>query len=178
MPNRPSRRRPIAAAAPAILVGKNDHVDQAEILLLEAKASGAQVLTAADFPVENFFAPGLYARMLSRKAGTTIIGHAHRHAHLSILLKGRLRVFRDGNVCEIVGPSKPWLTVAGIRKATYAVEDSVLITFHPTNETDEARLEAELIEKSPAFQKYEEQQAAHLLKLANEPQIQQGMIPG
>lgn len=115
-----------------------------------------EVMTAKDFPVEHFFAPGLYARSLFRKAGTFIIGHAHRHAHLSIVLHGRLRVLVNGKVLEIVGPSKPFLTEAGMRKATYAVEDTTLITFHPTSTRDVQMLEDELVEKSPAFLEFEE----------------------
>jgi hypothetical protein len=117
---------------------------------------GLRTITAKDLPAEHFFAPGLYARSLFRPAGTFIVGHAHKHAHLAIVLHGRLRVFANGKVREVVGPSKPFLTEAGVRKATYAVEDTTLITFHPTEETDLDKLEEELIEKSPYFRQMEE----------------------
>lgn len=136
----------------------NTLVDELELAMLR---HDGPVQTAKDFPVEHYFAPGLYARSLFRKAGTFIVGHAHKHAHLSIVLHGRLRVLSDGKVKEIVGPSKPFLSPAGIRKATYAMEDTTLITFHPTEETNPEKMEEALVDFSPAFQEYAE---THLLQ--------------
>jgi hypothetical protein len=133
------------------VIGGNAIADQLEERLLAAPVPGMRTITADDLPAEHFFAPGLYARSLFRPAGTLIVGHAHRHSHLAIVLHGRLRVLVDGKVREIVGPSKPFLTEGGVRKATFAMEDTTLITFHPTDKTDLDELEEELIDKSPAF---------------------------
>ena len=146
----------------------NEAIDAVEREMLKFPG----VLTAEDFPVEHYFAPqqkgvtGLYARSLFRPAGTFIVGHAHKHSHLSIVLHGRLRVLTNGQVREIVGPSKPFLTEAGVRKATYAVEDTTLITFHPTNTTDPDKLEAELVDKSETFLSFEEKREADRIAAA------------
>ncbi len=139
-----------------VALAKQDAVDRAEeILLSNNLGPNLRQLTEQDLIVNHFFAPGLYARALSRKAGAFIIGHRHKKEHMNILLSGRLRVYMDGNVTEIAGPSLPFISKAGVRKATLALEDSTLITFHPTDETDLDKLEEELIEKSPLYQEME-----------------------
>jgi hypothetical protein len=153
-----------------VAIQKKDFTDSAEeILLTQNIGPGLRLLTDQDLIVNHFFAPGLYARSLARRAGSFIIGHRHKTAHLNILLTGRLRVYMDGVVTEISGPSVPFLSRAGVRKATLALEDSVLITFHPTNETDLDKLEEELIEKSPLFQEMEE--AGIIAKLRGAPSL-------
>lgn len=133
-----------------------DRADQLEhSLLTKPLPEGLRFITEADVVTQHFFAPHLYARALTRPAGALIIGHRHRTEHLNILLKGKLRVHMDGEVREITGPSLPFISKAGCRKATYAVEESTLITFHPTSETDLDKLEDELVEKSPIFQEME-----------------------
>lgn len=131
-------------------------VDRIEAMLLKGgEMPGLKMLVEADLITQHFFAPGIYARALTRKAGAFIIGHKHRQEHLNLLLCGRLRVYMDGKVNEIAGPSLPFISKAGVRKATFALEDSTLITFHPTQETDLDKLEDELIEKSPLFEELE-----------------------
>ncbi len=140
-----------------VALAKKEFADRAEeMLLTQDIGPGLRLLNDSDIIVNHFFAPGIYARSLSRRAGAFIIGHRHKKEHLNILLSGRLRIFMDGTVTEIVGPSVPFLSKAGVRKATLAIEDSVLITFHPTDETDLDKLEEELIEKSPLFHELEE----------------------
>lgn len=137
-------------------LGSLDAASRVEAMLLSGQTGpGLRLLTNDDVITRNFFAPGLYARSLTRRAGTFIIGHRHRTKHLNILLHGRLRVYMDGVVTEIVGPSLPFVSEAGVRKATLALEDSTLITFHPTDETDLDKLEDELIEKSELFTELE-----------------------
>ena len=98
--------------------------------------------------LSHYFGPGVYLRSQWRPAGTFIIGHAHKTEHFNILLTGRLNVFMDGHVTQMVAP-RIFLSKAGDRKMTFAVEDSTLITIHPTGETDLEKLEEELITKSP-----------------------------
>jgi hypothetical protein len=74
---------------------------------------------------------------------------------MAILLHGRLLVVADKERFEIAGPSKPFLTSAGVRKFTVALEDSTLITFHPTDETDVEKIEEAIFIHSPAFKEFE-----------------------
>ena len=130
--------------------------DTIESLLLNGQAGlGIRLIVESELITRHFFAPGIYARSLTRKAGAFIVGHKHKTEHLNILLSGRLRVYMDGKVTELVGPSLPFVSKAGVRKATFALEDSTLITFHATHETDLEKLEEELIEKSALFEELE-----------------------
>jgi hypothetical protein len=132
--------------------------DTAEKMLI-AGVPGIRTLTKVDLPEENYFAPGVYARGLFRKAGTMIVGAEHTQAHLSILLFGKLRILADGKVREVTGPSKPMFCQPG-RKVTFALEDSYLITFHPNpqDETDLKKLEDALVKWTPALLEFEEKQ--------------------
>ena len=148
----------------AISETKLDAADEIErTLLTQNLGPNMRLMAESDLVTRHFFAPRLYARSLFRRAGSFIVGHKHRTEHMNILLHGRLRVFMDGEVTELVGPSLPFVSKAGVRKATYALEDSTLITFHPTNETDLDKLEEELIEKSALFTELE--QAGVIAKL-------------
>lgn len=153
-----------------VALANKEFADRAEeILLSQDIGPNLRLLTEQDILVNHFFAPGLYARALSRRAGAFIIGHRHKKEHMNILLSGRLRIFMDGKVTEIVGPSVPFISKAGVRKATLALEDSTLITFHPTDETDLDKLEEEIIEKSPLFKEMEE--AGVIAKLRAAPAL-------
>ena len=131
--------------------------DAAEKMLIQG-VPGMRTLTSDDLPEDNYFGDGVYARGLFRPAGAMIVGAEHKDAHLSILLFGRLRVLSGGEVREIVGPSKPFLSMPG-RKVTFALEDSYLITFHanPADERDMDKLEDALITHTPAFLDWREQ---------------------
>ena len=103
----------------------------------------------------HHFGPGVYIRELWRPAGTVIIGHEHRTEHLNILVTGRLRVLMGDKVHDIVAPSV-FLSKAGCRKITRAMEDSILMTVHPTNERDLDKLEDELVAKSEDYLRFVE----------------------
>ncbi len=151
-----------------VAVTKPSEADQLEAILLRGQQGpGLRILKDNELITRNFFAPGLYARSLTRKAGAFIIGHKHRTEHMNLLLHGRLRIYMDGVVTEIAGPSLPFISKAGVRKATLALEDSTLITFHPTHETDLEKLEEELIEKSALFEEME--RAGIIAQLRGEP---------
>ena len=43
-------------------------------------------------PIQNYFAPGIYAREMTIPAGTTVVGAVHKTENLAIISKGRLLV--------------------------------------------------------------------------------------
>ncbi|NBR01299.1 MAG: hypothetical protein EBT97_12810, partial [Actinobacteria bacterium] len=45
-----------------------------------------------DLPLWHAFAPGAYARTIFIPAGTLVVGKIHKHAHLNILIRGRVSV--------------------------------------------------------------------------------------
>lgn len=142
-----------------------ESVDDLERRMLAARDNPIlHFLTEQEVVTRHFFAPGLYARSVTRPAGAFLIGHRHRTEHMNIVLHGRMVVYMDGVVKEVCGPSLPFVSKAGARKATYALEESTLITFHPTKETDLDKLEDELVEKTEIFKEMERDGVIALLR--------------
>jgi hypothetical protein len=102
-------------------------------------------LPQIELPTEHYFAGGMYCRKVFRPAGTTIVGKVHKKAHIFLCAKGQIlawsetgmRTLNAGDVVE----SQP-----GTKRVTYAVEDSIGITFHVTDKTDLDDIESELVE--------------------------------
>lgn len=105
-------------------------------------------LQQVDCPVEHHFAPGLYARKISIKAGVCVTGAIHKTEHLIAICKGRLRIVTDDGTIEVAAGDvitcKP-----GMKNAVVALEDSVWTNFFPTSETDTDKL-VELLTESKA----------------------------
>jgi quercetin dioxygenase-like cupin family protein len=98
-----------------------------------------------ELQTNHYFADGMYAREVIRPAGCLIVGKVHKKEHFYIVTKGRIAVTTDEGVREISAPavivSKP-----GTKRAVLALEDSVCMTVHRTDNTDIDVIEAELVE--------------------------------
>lgn len=91
----------------------------------------------ADCPVRNLFTPGEYRREITIPAGVVLIGAEHKTRHLNILSRGRIVVWTEAGMCELVAPFEFW-SEPGTKRAGYALEESVWTTVHenPDDETD------------------------------------------
>lgn len=105
----------------------------------------AQNLEQVDCPVTHHFAKGQYAREMFIPAGTVATGAVHKTEHLTVIAQGRLKLMTEDGVQEFCAPAVI-LSKPGIKRAAFALEDTVLITIHPTDETDLDRLVEELTE--------------------------------
>lgn len=112
-----------------------------KVLRLEAEVAK---LPQVVLEVRHHFAPGMYARELTIPAGVTLTGKIHRHAHLNIVSKGSIAVMTEEGVKVITAPAT-FVSPPGTKRAGYALEDTVWTTIHPTQETDLAAIEAEVI---------------------------------
>jgi hypothetical protein len=105
-------------------------------------------LPPAAVETNHYFADGLYARELFIPKGMCIVGKVHKKDHFFMISKGRLSVTMDDRVVELVAPvlvvSQP-----GVKRAGYALEDTICITFHRTDLKDLAEIEDELVEYDP-----------------------------
>lgn len=97
-----------------------------------------------DFPVTHRFADGIYSRELFMPADAVIIGKMHRKSHFFVVLEGKVTAWTPEGMRDFAA-GEVFLTVPGTKRAIYAHEDSRLITFHATGETDVDRIEAEII---------------------------------
>lgn len=131
----------------------------AEAAVCEALGSGAptraQILdferllaeqpgATADLPVFHHFAPGVYSRELHIPAGTVLTGKTHAHAHMNFLMAGEITVWVDGRMRRLAAPYA-FVSQPGTKRVGYAHTDTIWVTVHATEETDLARIEAEVI---------------------------------
>lgn len=103
--------------------------------------------------VSHHFAGGVYARELFIPKGAAIVGKIHRYAHLNFLMKGDISVLTEAGIQRLKAPAVI-ASAPGIKRAGYAHEDTIWITVHATQETDLARIEAQMICKS--FEEFEQ----------------------
>jgi hypothetical protein len=112
-------------------------------------------------PVTHHFAPGLYAREILLPAGSVVVGKIHRHAHINTISKGRVSVATEFGLQEYVAPytfvSKP-----GTKRAVVAHEDTIWTTYHPTEETDLAKIEEYVI--APSYEALEAPKQPELIE--------------
>lgn len=111
---------------------------QADMLKLEEKI---------ECPVTHTFAPGVYAREMRIPKGTLIVGKIHKHAHVNIVSKGSAQVMTEFGPMQIDAPHT-FVSQPGTKRVVLALEDVIWTTIHPTNETDLAKIEEEVIAKS------------------------------
>ncbi|MEE8208688.1 MAG: hypothetical protein V3T88_07045 [Nitrosomonadaceae bacterium] len=103
--------------------------------------------TLDQFPLTHHFAPHVYGREMFLPAGHTIIGKIHKHAHLNIISKGKVKVSTEDGSKEITGPCV-FTSYAGTKRAVHVLEDTVWITIHVTDKTDLGEIEEEIVAKT------------------------------
>jgi hypothetical protein len=102
---------------------------------------------------EHHFAPGVYARELFIPKGSVLTGKIHKTEHLNIVSQGRIAVStQDGR--KIISAPCTFVSQPGTKRAGYALEDTVWTTIHPTEETDLALIEGQVIAKD--YSEFEE----------------------
>lgn len=99
-------------------------------------------------PTKHYFSPGLYAREMFIPAGTVLTGATHRVAHLAVFV-GDISVWEAGKVKRLTG-HHTFISEPGAKRVGYAHADTYCTGFFPTEKTDVAELERELIEEDPA----------------------------
>lgn len=96
------------------------------------------------FPVRHVFAPGCYAREMTIPEGQVIIGKIHKHEHVNVISMGRVQVLSEFGMEYREAPCT-FVSQPGIKRVVYALETTVWTTIHITDETDLAKIEAEII---------------------------------
>lgn len=110
-------------------------------------------LPQVECPLEHHFCNGVYLREITMPAGTRIIGHEHNTEHFNIILKGRAKVYCEGDVSTITAPHL-FVSGPGARKILEIEEDMTWMTVHPTDKTELSKdLENDLISKSETFKR-------------------------
>lgn len=82
------------------------------------------------FPIKHHFAPHSYGREMFLPADHTVVGQIHKHAHVNVISKGRVRVFTEGEgELELVGPLT-FVSSPGTKRSVVVLEDTIWTTFH------------------------------------------------
>lgn len=104
---------------------------RARVERMEALLEG---VPQVECPVRHHFAPGVYCREMTVPAGVVATGAVHKTEHLTVIV-GHCHLTTDDGVREFKGysmvHSKP-----GAKRAIYAIEETIVTTIHPTEETD------------------------------------------
>jgi hypothetical protein len=112
-----------------------------------------------DFPLVHRFTKtvvngesrGMYVREIFMPARTYALSKIHKTQHPYVVLSGRASVWTaDKGMVEITAPYVG-ITEPGTERFLYMHEDTVWLTFHPTNETDLEKIEDEVIAKRGEF---------------------------
>lgn len=115
--------------------------------VIKAIDAGALADVTAEQEVEHAFIPGAYARSLLIKEGALIIGKIHRYPCFNFILRGRITVWSEEGIKEIVAPFF-FVSQPGIKRVGYAHEETLWFNVHGTTETDLEVIEAQLIAKT------------------------------
>lgn len=101
-------------------------------------------LPPVECPLVHRFTPGLYVREILMPKGTGIVSRVHKTEHPYVVLAGRARVWTEEQGVVELSAGAVGITKPGTRRVLYILEDCRWLTFHPTQETDLDKLQAEL----------------------------------
>jgi hypothetical protein len=92
----------------------------------------------------HHFSDGIYARELRIPAGVCIVGALHKTRHFMMVSKGRCSIATHEGSTVVEAPYIVE-TQPGIKRVVYAETDTVMITFHVTNETDIEKIAEQIL---------------------------------
>ena len=98
-----------------------------------------------DCPVNHYFSDGIYARELIIPAGSCVVGAKHKTRHFFLVVKGECLIADDGGCIRAEAPFITE-TTEGTKRAITAITDTILMTFHVTEETDIEKIGDEILE--------------------------------
>ena len=128
---------------PADLEMRNKIMDLEEAVL----GIGGTRDTETISPLNHYHCKGTYAREIFIAKGTVMIGKIHRHEHINVISQGSCWVTTEAGT-ELLTAPLTFISLPHIKRAVYAVEDTVWTTVHPTDKTDLKELEDEIIAPS------------------------------
>jgi quercetin dioxygenase-like cupin family protein len=99
-------------------------------------------------PLVHMFAPGIYVRQITLPKDSICVGKIHKYEHPNFLMSGKVKVVTEDGGYEILEAPMVMISPAGTKRAVHALEDTVWVTVHATNETDLEKIEDEVIAKS------------------------------
>jgi len=107
----------------------------------------AEMLKMPQFepPTEHTFHGGMYCRQVSIPAGCTIVGKKHKQDHFFMVMSGVVCIV-DGDESQTISAPALLKSAAGVKRAIYALTDTVFMTFHATDALNVKQAEEVLVE--------------------------------
>ncbi len=128
----------------------NELAHRAGITALEEHMRAELDCVDPDELTDHWFCEGVYLRQLRIPKGFTVTGKIHRHRCINILRQGSIRIaLSDGSQTTMSAPHI-FISEPGEKKAGYALEDTLWLNVHATEETDLAKIEEHFI--VPSFE--------------------------
>lgn len=133
-----------------------------EILEVQAQmqsmiADGLAESAAEQCTLTHYFTPKdekygccTYAREIKLPKGSLVIGKIHRHQHLNFITQGKVIVYTEFGLKHLEAPCT-FISEVGLKRAVYAVEDTLWTTVHLTefdSEEELGKIEDEVIAPS------------------------------
>lgn len=97
-------------------------------------------------PITHRFTTGMYSREMFIPGGTMVTSKIHKIQHQLVMLTGTLAIVDVHGNKDILRAPQVIITEPGTRRIVWALEDTKLIAFYPTSETDIEKIEELLIE--------------------------------
>jgi hypothetical protein len=118
-----------------------------------------------DCPLTHTFAPGNYGRGIRLPKGAIVVGKIHKHGHLNIVSRGLVTVVTEFGLTQIDAREWPVMFTSepGTKRALYVHEETCWTTIHPTDKTDLAEIERDII--APDYSELDQFMARELTKL-------------
>lgn len=116
-----------------------------QIIDLEATIKDMDGSLGVDpFPLEHYFAKGLYARQLTIPKGFVVVGKIHKFSHFVFYCRGDVTVVSEQGRERI---DKPCIRISpeGAKRAFYAHEETVMMTIHAVESEDLDEIEQAII---------------------------------
>lgn len=137
----------------ALFLTALDAAPREKILALQTAIDTTCESTLHELVPKHHFAPGAYARELFVPAHRLVVGKIHKHAHINVLSQGKCTVFTEDGLVDLEAPAT-FVSSPGTKRAVLTHTDIVWTTVHVSNETDLAKLEAELI--VPSYEQFDQ----------------------
>ena len=120
-------------------------------------ADGTVESVAEECTLKHYFSPKdekygccTYAREIKLPKGSLVIGKIHRHQHLNFITQGKVIVYTEFGLKHLTAPCT-FVSEVGLKRAVYAVEDTIWTTVHLTefdSEEELSKIEDEVIAPS------------------------------
>lgn len=94
----------------------------------ELALKGEQV----DVPMSHELIDGLYRRCIRVPEGSAITGVVHDKDHMDAMVSGKMLVPTE-NGCQLIEAPLFLTSRAGCKKAAFAIEETIWVSYYPTN---------------------------------------------